>query len=119
MGKMYNKPTLLPNRRQLRTDGTSAEAVLWKRLQKAQLKGRKFRRQHSIDNYILDFYCPEERLAIELDGAHHFTQAGSLNDSHRDQHLASLDIRVLRFENRLVFQHIDAVIAEIESHFAP
>ena len=78
-----NLPPLKPRRRELRTYGTSAEAALWNLLKKRQLRGRKFRRQHSVGRYILDFYCPSERLAIELDGAHHYTPAGQDHDARR------------------------------------
>jgi very-short-patch-repair endonuclease len=60
---------------------------------------------------------PDERLVIELDGAPHFTKVGSLNDFYRDQDLADIQIRVLRFENKFVFQQIDWVLAEIVANF--
>ncbi len=117
MKPIHNKKELLGNRKTLRNNSTAPEAILWLMLQKSQLQGRKFRRQHSVDNYILDFYCPQEQLAIELDGAHHYTLAGSENDTERDAHLASLNIKVLRFENRLIFENIEGVLEEIQSHF--
>ena len=64
---MHNKKELENYRKRLRKNGTSAEAFLWKYLQKRRLGGRKFRRQHSILNFIVDFYCAEEDLVIELD----------------------------------------------------
>ena len=70
-----------------------------------------------MGNYILDFYCPQEQIAVELDGAHHFTLAGNEYDTERDAYLASLNIKVLRFENRLVFENIEGILAEIEKHF--
>ncbi|WP_255518216.1 endonuclease domain-containing protein [Fulvivirga sp. M361] len=66
---LYNKPELKKFRKELRNNGTSAEATLWTMLKNKQLEGRKFRRQYSVGYYILDFYCTSERLAIELDGA--------------------------------------------------
>ncbi len=113
----YNKPSLKEARRELRTHGTSAEAVLWTHLKNKQLGGRRFRRQYSVGNYILDFYCPSERLAVELDGAHHETSYGRQADQTRDEYLLELGIKVLRFENRLVFEEIDAVLAEIKGGF--
>ena len=63
-------------RQTLRSDGTAAEAVLWKSLQNRQILGKRFRRQHGIGRYIVDFYCPESRLVIELDGdAHYYSSA--------------------------------------------
>lgn len=117
MSKVHNKKALQPNRKQLRNNSTSAEAVLWLMLKNSQLQGRKFRRQHSVNNYILDFYCPAEKLAIELDGAQHYTTEGSANDMERDGQLEALQIKVLRFENSALFNNPAAVIAEIQKHF--
>jgi very-short-patch-repair endonuclease len=63
-------------------DLTTAEAVLWKNLQGSRLDGKKFRRQHSVGKYVLDFYCPECRLAVELDGEAHFTSIRAAMMSH-------------------------------------
>lgn len=79
--------------------------------------GRKFRRQHSIGNFILDFYCPFERLAVELDGQVHNHAAAELADQERDQALNSLGIKVIRFENEEVFQHLEAILQEISGNF--
>jgi very-short-patch-repair endonuclease len=113
----YNKPSLKEVRRRLRSNGTSAEAVLWTYLKNKQLSGRRFRRQYSVGNYILDFYCPSERLAIELDGAQHATVSGRHADGDRDAYLLDFGIRVLRFENNIVFNHIEQVLFEIEKMF--
>jgi very-short-patch-repair endonuclease len=100
-------------RRELRTDGTAAEAVLWKFLQRRQLCGKKFRRQFGISRYILDFFCPECCLAVELDGAPHFSAFRDDYDFRRTKYLESLGIRVIRFENRLVFEDIEGVLETI------
>lgn len=112
-----NKPELKQFRKDLRNNGTSAEATLWKHLQKSQLEGRKFRRQHSLGNIIADFYCPAEKLVVELDGEHHFHEPGISNDSRKEAYLNSLGIRVIRFENRLVFEDLDGVLEEIKRAF--
>ena len=117
MNQIHNKPTLLEYRKNLRNNATDAEVVLWKHLQNKQLEGRKFRRQHSVENYILDFYCPSERLAIELDGAHHFTEEGLKYDQERTAFLNNLNIRVIRFENIEVFENIEKVLVKIRSCF--
>jgi very-short-patch-repair endonuclease len=96
---------------------TPAEIFLWSFIKGKQLDGRKFRRQHSVGNYILDFYCPAEKLAIELDGAHHFTSAGFEYDEQRTLYLNSLNIRVVRFENKDVFEQTEYVIDEIKRNF--
>ena len=90
--KIHNRKYLKEFRKELRKDLTPAEAVLWTSLQKKQPDGRKFRRQHSIGNYIVDFYCPAEKLAIELDGAAHFTPQGENQDSESDKYIESLGI---------------------------
>ena len=104
-------------RKELRNNLTPAEAALWKALQRGQLEGRKFRRQHSFGKFILDFYCPSEKLVIELDGRHHFSDVGFEADSERSTFLHSHGIRVLRFENKDVFENLDGVLEEIRNHF--
>ncbi|MBD2722003.1 endonuclease domain-containing protein [Hymenobacter sp. BT189] len=105
-------------RRDLRHNLTTAEAVLWNRLKNSQLNGRKFRRQHSVGEFILDFYCPQEKLAVELDGAGHFTASGNLHDAARTEYLNAVGIRVIRFENKLIWSALDSVLHSIESCFS-
>ena len=116
-GQINNLKYLKQNRRDLRNNLTPAEASLWKLLKSKQLEGRKFRRQYSVGNYILDFYCTSERLAIELDGAHHFTEEGMKYDEVRTAYLNSVAIRVIRFENKLVFDDPEYILKEIKSNF--
>jgi very-short-patch-repair endonuclease len=116
---LHNKKILEANRKQLRNFGTPAEATLWKALKGSQLEGRKFRRQHSVGSYILDFYCPAERLAIELDGAGHFSAEAVEADRIRDEFLVSHRIHVLRFENKLVFENLESVLGAIRNDFQP
>ena len=117
MATIHNRKNLKTFRRELRNNLTPAEAIMWKALQQKKLEGRKFRRQHSVGKYILDFYCPAERLAVELDGAEHFTLQGSLNDQKRDDYLKSLNIRVVRFENKEVYNNLEMVLEEIKTNF--
>ena len=117
--QINNRPELKQNRKDLRNNLTPAEAKLWTLLKSKKLDGRKFRRQHSVGNYILDFYCPTEKLAIELDGAHHFTEDGLKYDEARTTYLNSVGIRVVRFENRLVFDDPEFVLREIKKYFLP
>ncbi len=114
--QIHNRKYLKQFRRDLRNNLTPAEATLWKVLQRSQLEGRKFRRQHSVGNYILDFYCPKEKLAIELDGSEHFTVNGDERDFNRDEYLKTLNIKVLRFENKEVFDNMDGVLEEIKQN---
>jgi len=87
-----NRSELKQTRAALRQNLTPAEAILWEALQNSQLSGRKFRRQHSVGNYVLDFYCPSERLAVELDGQGHFTVSGEAADVLRTAHLTRVGI---------------------------
>ena len=88
-------------RKELRNHGTSAEATMWLMLKNRQVLGMKFRRQFSVEQYVLDFYSPEVNLCIELDGAPHFTFGGSDYDYERTEYLKKYHgIRTLRFENR-------------------
>lgn len=115
--QIHNRKYLEPYRKNLRNNGTSAEAFLWKFLQRSQLAGRKFRRQHSIGNYIVDFYCPKERLIIELDGEIHNRPDIQEKDKIRTTYLESLHFKVIRFENKMVFEHLDSVLKDIKEHF--
>ena len=115
---IHNRKYLLERRKELRNNSTSAEATLWKSLQRNQLDGRKFRRQHSIENYIVDFYCAYEKLIIELDGAVHLDFAISNYDNERQQRLKSLRFKVLSFENKEVFENLESLLNEIKRNFA-
>ena len=81
----------------MRSDGTDAEVRLWHCLRDRRLDGLKFRRQHPVGRYIVDFYCPEAKLAIELDGGQHAEQAQAAYDDRRERFLGQRGIRVLRF----------------------
>ena len=106
---IYNRPVLKSRRKELRNNSTPAEKQLWRLLQQSNLGGYKFRRQHSVGTYILDFYCPEEKLAIELDGDSHFIDEAMAYDHERTAYLTSLDIRVLRFLNTDVYDNLNVV----------
>ena len=101
----------------MRRSLTPAEAFLWKHLKARKLCGKRFTKQHSIRNYIVDFYCAEERIIIELDGAVHNNSMSREYDEQRDLYLSGLGYQVLRFENTLVFDQLDSVLNEIKDHF--
>jgi len=103
-------PELIAACRELRKNPTKAEAILWARLRNKQLLGYKFRRQHPIEGFILDFYCPEARLAIEVDGADHLGDEAQEYDSYRTEVLQDLGIRVMRFWNSEVGKNPEKVI---------
>ena len=117
MGKLNTNLTNIPpmeaHRKKLRNNPTPAEDLLWKWLRRKQLLGKKFRRQFSVGHYILDFYCVECCLAVELDGAGHFEPGRKEYDAERTAYLASMGVRVLRFENQLLFQGLDLVLEVI------
>jgi very-short-patch-repair endonuclease len=110
---IHNSPDMKPIRKPLRNEATPAERELWNVLRQSNLGGYKFRRQHSVGRYVVDFYCPLERLAIELDGDSHFTDEAIDYDRERTAFLNSLNIRVLRFFNTDVHENIDAVSERI------
>ena len=112
-----NRPELKPFRKELRNHSTSAEATLWTYLQKSQLENRKFRRQHSLGNFIADFYSPAEKLVVELDGEQHYHEPGMERDRIKENYLRSIGIRVVRFENKWVFEDINWVLEKIRASF--
>jgi|SRR5690606_5325770 len=115
--QIHNHKYLEKFRKKLRNEGTSAEAFLWRYLKGSQFEGRKFRRQHSITNYIVDFYCPSEKLIIELDGQVHFNEAAQEYDQKRQKELEDLGFKVIRFENKMVFDFLPSVLQEIKDNF--
>ena len=110
---LYNRRSQKPVRRRLRSHGTPAEAALWTRLKRRQLGGFRWRRQFGVGPYVLDFYCPATRLAVELDGAVHDDAAAREADAARTANLDRVGIRVLRFENRVVFERPAEVLEQI------
>jgi len=113
VSETYNAKHRKSIRKDLRNSTTSAEAVLWSCLKKKQLLGKKFRRQESLGRYIVDFYCPECCLVIELDGAPHFEYDAIQYDADRTKYLESLGLTVIRFENQAVHDQIDMVLEAI------
>jgi len=110
---LINIPPLKARRRELRNNPTAAEAILWKHLQRRQLLGKKFRRQYSIGRYIVDFFCVECDLAVELDGAPHFRELGAEYEGERTAFLQGVGIELIRFENKIVYENIEAVLETI------
>ena len=115
--RLNNLPFLKTRRKRLRNNCTMAEEILWQQIKHSKLYGRKFRRQHSIGRYILDFYCPAERLAIELDGPIHDQPKQIVYDIKRTEYLNGVGIRVVRFRNKVLLHNPKKVLAEIAEHF--
>ena len=110
----YNKK-LIPLARNLRKNMTTPEILLWSRLRMKQVKGYQFYRQRPIGEYIVDFYCPQADLVIEIDGAHHFEEHGLLSDKEKNEFLKNCGLKVLRFTNNEVMSNIAEVVEQIES----
>ena len=109
----YNNLELKNIRRTLRKNLTDHERILWSKLRNRQLEGFKFIRQYSIGHYVLDFYCPGKRVAVELDGGHHSESKQSTRDGERDTFLKSMNIRMLRFWNNEVKTNLYGVMETI------
>jgi very-short-patch-repair endonuclease len=109
MRKAY--PNLIGYARALRGSMTLAETVLWKELRTR--RHGKFRRQHPIAGYILDFYCATARLCIEVDGGIHDTPRQALRDADRTRNLTEMGIRTLRFRNEEVMHDLPTVLSRI------
>ena len=97
----------------MRKNLTLPEKILWNYLRGRQLNEQKFFRQYSVGPYILDFYCPKERLAIELDGESHLLKNQKLYDKERTRYLNGNNIKVMRFWNDEIINNIDNVILKI------
>jgi very-short-patch-repair endonuclease len=117
MKRTNNLPERKTLRQKLRHEATPAEKLLWKSLKKSAV-GAKFRRQHGIGSYVLDFYCPERKLAIEIEGGIHNDVLRSAYDGERQAWLKSQGIRVLYFDNRDVLEVTEYVVGFIRTAVA-
>jgi methylmalonyl-CoA mutase len=115
--RLMNLKYLKELRQELRNNPTSAEKAFWNFLKNKNFEGRKFRRQHSIGNYIVDFYCSSENLIIELDGEVHNNLGAADYDEKRDTFINELGFKVIRFENKLVFEQPENVLETIRQNF--
>lgn len=115
MRKIFSKKSTKEKRKILRENITESESLLWHRIRNRQIMNLKFRRQHGIGEYIADFYCPEIKLVIEIDGAPHFTDEGSDYDRIRTEFMDCLGIKTLRFPNSEVTDNIEEVLKIIKT----
>ena len=109
------KDNLKFNARQLRTNMTDGEQMIWARLRRKQLLGVQFYRQKPIGRYIVDFFAPKAKLVVEVDGSQHFVGDHAIRDTQRDTYLSNLGLLVLRFNNLQVLRETDAVVEVIWS----
>lgn len=110
----YNNSVFKSRRKELRVNQTEAEKILWQELRGRKLEKCKFWRQYSVGPYILDFYCPQIRLAIEVDGSQH---AKAIEyDEEREKYMVDLDIKTIRYSNKDIMNKLEAVIKQIRNH---
>lgn len=113
MTKVFNKTSLRDRRKELRHTMPDAEIIMWSRLNRRQMLGHKFRRQYSVGSYVLDFYCPELKLAIEIDGDTHFRNGADEYDKVRQEEIEQYGIKFLRFMNTEVYHNLNGVLHTI------
>ena len=106
------------SKRRLRSHMTGPETRLWSRLRARQLQGLKFRRQHGIGPYIVDFYCPEQSLVIEVDGDSHADADQIVRDQLRDKYFQSLGLRVIRYFNDDIVKNLAGVLEDLAEKLA-
>ena len=110
----YNRSKEKLHRKELRNNMTKAERILRKHLKNKKLDEYKFRRQYSVDSFIIDFYCPKVKLGIEVDGEVHFTYEAKEYDENRSGFLADFDIEIIRFKNDEIYNNIEMVLNKIK-----
>ncbi|KKR43184.1 MAG: hypothetical protein UU10_C0023G0004 [Parcubacteria group bacterium GW2011_GWF1_40_6] len=116
MYEVFNKSKFLSRRKELRKSLTPQELKLWHYLRNKKL-GVKFRRQHGIGPYVVDFYCKEKNLIIELDGSRHLNEKEY--DKERDSYIETLEIKVLRLWNSEIDKNIEKALVKIKEHLLP
>jgi len=114
MAEFFNRETEKDKRQELRNSMPKAEVILWMRLKGRQLLRCKFRRQFSIGAFVIDFYSPEIKLAIELDGDSHFREGAREYDHERQTFIESFGIKIIRFLNVDIYENLDGVMEAIE-----
>ena len=115
MKYISNKIEIKERTQDLRKNSTKAEKVLWEYLSNKKFENLKFRRQHSFGYYIVDFYCKEKKLLIEIDGDSHYTKNTIIYDNIRTKFLVSLNSKVIRFTNSEIIENIEQVLNTIKS----
>jgi very-short-patch-repair endonuclease len=119
MKYMRNDPVLIERRRDLRRNQTEAEKVFWKHVRNRQFHGLRFVRQYSVGPYILDFYCPALKLAIELDGGQHNEEVNQEYDKARSMYLKAQGIDEMRFWNHEMLRHEQDVLEKLTERVTP
>ncbi|MGD1045616.1 MAG: endonuclease domain-containing protein [Bacteroidota bacterium] len=113
MTRVFNRVSETPRRKSLRHSMPEAEVILWSKLQRRQVDGLKFRRQYSVGRFVVDFYCTELKLAIEVDGDSHFKPGAEWRDAERETFIKQYGIKFLRFTNSDVRENLYGVLTQI------
>ncbi len=113
---LYNNQSFKTRRKELRKNQTEAEKLLWSKLRNKQIDAYKFFRQYSVGSYILDFYCPLFRIAIEIDGGYHGREEAEIYDKERERFLSGNFIKTIRFKNEDVENNIENVLKIIKEN---
>ncbi|MEH1871159.1 endonuclease domain-containing protein [Nostoc sp.] len=113
MTKLYNKNSEIDKRRHLRQNITKAEKMIWDKIRDRQLENCKFRRQYSVDKFVINFYSSELKLAIEIDGESHFQEDAAEYDKARQEFIESARIKFIRFTNNDVYANLSGVLESI------
>ncbi len=115
MTRIFNKSDGKEKRRNLRKNLTNAEKLLWERIRRRQIRNKRFLRQYGVGKYVIDFYCPEIKLAIEADGDTHDSDEEILYDKKRQKEIEKYGITFLQFGNEEIFANIESLIKKIEA----
>jgi very-short-patch-repair endonuclease len=113
--QIFNSTSLKPRRKQLRNRATDTEKILWSCIKNSNL-GFKFVRQYSVEGYVIDFYCPQKRLAIELDGGVHQLHSQQIYDHYRTKLLNAWGIKLIRFHNEDIKNNLTQCLKAIKQH---
>jgi len=115
MTEVYNRSREKSKRKLLRSNLPKAEVILWSKLKSKGLDGYKFRRQYSVGKFVIDFYCPRLKLAIEVDGDSHFSEKSEVYDKERQRFIESFKISFLRFTNKDIYENLGEVLGTIKA----
>ncbi len=114
MEQIFSKSSETEKRKILRNNATGAEQILWHEIKNGKISGYKFRRQHSINYYVVDFYCPALKIAIEVDGGYHNNKEQIDYDKYRQEIIEDLGIKFIRFTNEEVINGTKQVVKKIK-----
>jgi len=112
--ELFNNKIVKDRRRSLRQQEIACEKLMWEKLRNRSLLGLKFRRQYSIGSFIVDFYCPEIKLIIEIDGATHSSEKEIIYDKERQKYLESLGLKIKRYTNTEIKENLSDLMYDLE-----